>query len=462
MIHNYDELLYLKKLIDNYEGSMLVTDDKGKFIYVNQGCTKLLDISQEELLNITIYDTLDNYCYASGASTIKTLETKQPCLSAHTIGKDKNKTILALSKPIFNKFNALENVVTYSWDERDLYDLLSMFDKEKKNLRDILQFINNTNKLNTNFIAESQIMKNLISYINKIAFVDSTIILYGESGSGKEVFSKYIHNCSKRSEKVFIPINCAAIPKNLLESEMFGYEKGTFTGGDKDGKKGIFEFANEGTIFLDEIGELPLDLQAKLLRIIETGEVKRLGGNKIINTDVRVIAATNRDLMRMVKEGTFRSDLYYRLNVIPITLPPLRERIDDIEPLAVYFLEKFNKKFACSKILSPQLIEKLKSYKWPGNVRELKNIIERIVITSNDDIISPNEFMYYSDIHSQNNISINKINIDTSKPLNIAIMEYEKQYILSVIESCNGDLHLASKRLNIHISSIYRKLKNFK
>ena len=376
----------LKVLAEHYFGSMLITDRKGRFLYVNDGCCRLLDIDRETLLTPSIYDTLHDYCHATSASSIKTLETKKECLSNHTL-QDSGKQVLALSRPHFGPDGELEYVPTYSWDERELYTLLEKFDQERDNIRSVIRFMQGTDKTPDMLIAESQSMRSLLEYAGHIAAVDSTVIIYGESGSGKEMFAKYIHAKSGRADQVFIPINCASLPPSLLEAEMFGYEKGTFTGGMKDGKIGLFEFADKGTVFLDEIGEMPLELQAKLLRIIENGEIKRLGSNQIIKSDVRIIAATNRNLAEMVREKTFRADLYYRLNVLVVNVPPLRKRTEDIRPLAEHFLKAFNKKYGYTKRLGPDTIQVMEQYDWPGNVRQLENLIERMVITVQDPII---------------------------------------------------------------------------
>ena len=379
----------LKVLAEHYFGSMLVTDSKGRFLYVNDGCCKLLGIDRETLLGLSIYDTLHDYCHATSASSIKTLETKKECLSNHTL-QDSGKQVLALSRPHFGPDG--EYVPTYSWDERELYTLLEKFDQERDNIRSVIRFMQGTDKTPDMLIAESQPMRSLLEYADHIAAVDSTVIIYGESGSGKEMFAKYIHAKSERADQVFIPINCASLPPSLLEAEMFGYEKGTFTGGMKDGKIGLFEFADKGTVFLDEIGEMPLELQAKLLRIIENGEIKRLGSNQIIKSDVRIIAATNRDLAEMVREKTFRADLYYRLNVLVVNVPPLRERTEDIRPLAEHFVQAFNKKYGFTKRLGPDTIQVMEQYDWPGNVRELRNTVERMMVESKNTLIELHSF----------------------------------------------------------------------
>ena len=448
----------LKVLADHYFGSMMVTDEKGRFLYANDGCCRLLGIDRETLLNISIYDTLHDYCHATSASSIKTLETKKECLSNHTL-EASGKQILALSRPHFGPDGELQYVPTYSWDEQELYVLLEKFDQERNNVRNIIRFMQGTDKTPDLLVAESQPMRNILEYADHIAAVDSTVILYGESGSGKEMLAKYIHARSGRADQVFIPINCASLPPSLLESEMFGYEKGTFTGGMKSGKIGLFEFANKGTIFLDEIGEMPLELQAKLLRIIETGEVKRLGSNQIIKSDVRIIAATNRNLAEMVREKTFRADLYYRLNVLVVNIPPLRERLADIRPLAQLFVKMFSKKYGLTRHLSPETIRMMEGYTWPGNVRELRNTVERMIVESTNTILEPTAFRMGDTIVVERPAHTP---VNTLLPYQEAMRSYEREYLTAVLEACDGNVKMAAEKMNLHISTLYRKIEKLR
>ena len=430
----------LKVLAEHYFGSMLITDSKGRFLYVNDGCCKLLGIDRETLLNLSIYDTLHDYCHATSASSIKTLETKKECLSNHTL-QDSGKQVLALSRPHFGPDGELEYVPTYSWDERELYTLLEKFDQERDNIRSVIRFMQGTDKTPDMLIAESQSMRSLLEYAGHIAAVDSTVIIYGESGSGKEMFAKYIHAKSGRADQVFIPINCASLPPSLLEAEMFGYEKGTFTGGMKDGKIGLFEFADKGTVFLDEIGEMPLE---------------RLGSNQIIKSDVRIIAATNRNLAEMVREKTFRADLYYRLNVLVVNVPPLRERTEDIRPLAEHFLKAFNKKYGYTKRLGPDTIQVMEQYDWPGNVRELRNTVERMIVESKNTLIELQSFRKVDTVVVERPAPPA---VDPSLPYQQAMDEYQRQYITAVVDECGGDLRRAAARMELHLSTLYRKME---
>ena len=307
-----------------------------------------------------------------------------------------------------------------------------------------------------NIIGKSKLIKQAVESAKKVANTDATVLLTGETGTGKEVFAQAIHQASKRSKNNFIAVNCSAFSKELLENELFGHKAGAFTGATKDAK-GIFEEANNGTVFLDEIGEMPLDLQAKLLRVLESGEFLKLGDNKPIKTDVRIIAATNRDLQKEIQSGNFREDLYYRINIFNITLPALRERTVDIEELANYFLTVFatktNKKI---KRISADYLEALKLHSWKGNIRELRNVIERSIILVDGEELTvdslPNEFQQSTSNSQQ-----------SAKPLSaFELASAEKIHIQKVMNYTNGNKTETAKLLNIALTTLYRKLEEYK
>jgi PAS domain S-box-containing protein len=304
-------------------------------------------------------------------------------------------------------------------------------------------------------IYRSQKMERVVDEIRHVAGVDSTVLLYGESGVGKEVIAHAIHDWSKRHNQRFVRVNCGAIPESLIESELFGYEKGAFTGADSKGKPGLFEMAHEGTIFLDEIGELPLNMQVKLLRILQEREITRVGGTKNIPLDVRIITATNRNLWELVQEGNFREDLYYRLNVIPIYIPPLRNRKEDIIPLSLHFLQQFNYVYQKEKNLSPSALEVMENYPWYGNVRELQNVIERLVVTSREDFISRDDVLsvLYTNHENKGEPAVTlKI-----MPLKKAIAELESQLISLALEKY-GTAAKAAEVLEISRATISRRI----
>jgi transcriptional regulator with PAS, ATPase and Fis domain len=301
-------------------------------------------------------------------------------------------------------------------------------------------------------------MSNVINKIIKIAPMDSIIFIQGETGVGKEVVAKTIHYYSNRKNSPFIKINCGLIPENLLESELFGYEGGAFSGAKKSGKEGKVELAHNGTLFLDEIGEMPLSLQVKLLEFLQDSEITRVGGTKRIKINTRVITATNRNLRKMVDEGNFRMDLFYRLNVVPIKIPPLRERIDDIPILAEYFLKKFNNKYNMEKRLDSQIINKMLGYNWPGNVRELEHIMERLVAMSDTDQISHNCF---DEIVSDRDRTQGKVICTNIIPYKQAKRELEKQLVKRAYDMFNST-YKAAEALDINQSTVVKILKRLK
>lgn len=292
-------------------------------------------------------------------------------------------------------------------------------------------------------------MRNVISLAERIAFVNSTVLLLGESGVGKEVIASLIQKLSSRSDKPFIKVNCAAIPKDLLESELFGYEKGAFTGADIRGRPGLFEQADKGTIFLDEIGEMPLHLQVKLLRVIQELEITRIGGGRTKKIDIRIISATNKNLESMVGKGEFREDLYYRLNVIPILIPPLRERQEDISLLAFYFLQKLNAKYNFKKQFTDEAISLMKSYSWPGNIREMQNLIERLVVTLESEVIDSYHFPFTKQ---------NLLHLTRQKTLKEAIADLERSMIIKEMLQ-SETTRKAAKALGISQSALVKKMQ---
>jgi len=302
-------------------------------------------------------------------------------------------------------------------------------------------------------IGQSRPIQKAIDLARKVAGTDASVLLTGETGTGKEVFAQAIHQESNRSKQPFVAINCSAFGKELLESEMFGHKAGAFTGATKD-QKGLFEEANNGTIFLDELGEMALDLQAKLLRVLETGEFLRVGETKPTKVNVRIVAATNRNLQKEIEQGHFREDLFYRISVFQIELPPLRERVVDIEPLSQYFLQLFalrtNKKI---RSVSPECIEALKRHQWNGNIRELKNVIERAVILCDDSVELehlPIELQRAAESGSQGK---------TLSAFDLA--SAEKIHIQKVLNYTNGNKTKAAELLNIALTTLYRKISEF-
>lgn len=306
---------------------------------------------------------------------------------------------------------------------------------------------------NANIIAVSKEMKKIFEHVKIIAqSPSSTVLIQGDSGTGKELIANYIHEMSARNKYRFMAINCAALTENLLEAELFGYEKGSFTGASATGKAGLFEATQRGTMFLDEIGEMSLPLQAKLLRVLEERKFKRVGGVDDINVDVRIVASTNRNLEEEVKKGNFRKDLYYRLKVLPVYLCALKERKDDIIPLAKHYILKFNKEFNKEvNGLTPEIKTVLKNYEWPGNVRELRNVIERAVLLSNNSTLSAEHLLLGSETEIKD--------IGQDEEVDQSISTIEKQHITEILKETSWRMTKASKILGINRTTLYNKIK---
>lgn len=363
--------------------------------------------------------------------------------------------VVVRSTPIFND----EDLVLVFTQVQDLTMMSKWKDEleqeiEKNNrMQEELQYLRD-NQAATNLVGNSKEMISLRKLISVIAKSDASVLITGESGVGKEVVAKEIYNKSLRSDGPFISVNCAAIPENLLESELFGYEKGAFTGAFKQ-KIGLFEVADGGTIMLDEIGEFPIHLQPKLLRVLQEREIRRVGGTHNIPIDVRVIAATNRDLLQQVNEGKFRCDLYYRLNVVPILIPPLRQRREDVALLASSFLMQFNKKYKTSKFFLSQAVILLEQHDWLGNVRELENVVERLVIVSSGNAITPQQIL---------TVFSGKLNMDINTEsasefsLKEAVEQLEKKMISEALSNYKST-YKAAKILGMSQSTLVRKAK---
>ena len=334
-----------------------------------------------------------------------------------------------------------EKIITDDYDQ-----ITRLFD----NVANILSNVE-AKELFPNIIGSSSSMRNIFTQIIKVAPTDSTVLISGESGTGKELIASGIYEHSARKGKPFVKINCVAIPEGLLESELFGHERGSFTGAAEQ-KKGKFEIANSGTIFLDEIGDMPLATQAKLLRVLQEKEFERVGGTKLIRVDIRVIAATNKNLPEMIKKGTFREDLYFRLNVFTISLPALRDRKEDIFPIANYFLESLPKPTK----LSTSTLQELIGYSWPGNVRDLRNVLEQASILSENGII---ELQHLPALFKQNSPKIEALGNDMALDAKLELME--KEIIIAALRKTSGIQVKAANILGINQRSLWHRIKKF-
>ncbi|WP_066369115.1 sigma 54-interacting transcriptional regulator [Neobacillus fumarioli] len=451
----------LEAIVDSIYDEVLVVDGHGKIIRVsNRSTLNLWGINPQTVIGENILD-LEEKGWFKPSVTRKVIEQRKKVsiVQHNRFGRK----ILAVGNPVFNQQNELERIVIASRDitavkklEEELEEAKTLKEKYRKEI-DILKKVHQGNR--KQIIYQSEQMKNLMFEVEMVARVESTVTIYGESGVGKELIAHAIHQLSPRAEKPFIKINCGSIPENLLESELFGYEKGAFTGALSHGKKGLFELANEGTLFLDEIGEMPLNLQVKLLRAIQEREILKIGASKPIPINIRIITATNKNLEEMTAAGTFREDLFYRIHVIPLFIPPLRERVEDIEPLVYHFLEYYNEKFLTKKHFSEDAMEMMKAYQWPGNIRQLQNVMERAMVVTAGQMITANDLVKILEKRKENQ---NPVEVHTIIPLHEAVLNTEKQLLqLALIKY--KTLTKAAEVLEVSqptISRLYKKLKN--
>lgn len=366
----------LKYILDYSTDEIYILDKNQKIVYVNKVCERHYGLSPSTLIGRNNNDLFkEGYWTPSMAPTV--FEKKEP---VHSIQNTYlGATLMTTAIPIL-KNNEVEYVIFTSQEIHHYRLMKSSTTLDQEDTADLPEQI-------PNIIANSPKMKRLLDFCHKISTVNSTVLIKGESGTGKSMLARYIHQISNRYQAPFMTISCAAIPEELLESELFGYEPGAFTGANKSGKKGLVELANGGTLFLDEVSEMPIHLQSKLLHVIQEKEFLPVGGERVKKVDIRIVAATNRDLERMIEEKKFREDLYYRLNVIEMIIPPLRERKEDITTLIHYFLYQFNHMYHLDAVITNESIQRLIQYDWPGNIRQLENIMERLVVTS-DGIIN--------------------------------------------------------------------------
>lgn len=380
-------LQVLMAVLESSFDGIFITDGEAKTLWCNHSYEVISGLSAQDVLGVSM-DTLVSDGVVSESATVKALQQGHAVTLSQRFTSGKRAVVT--STPIFDQDGKVCMVVTNVRDISELTALQESLDYQRqlsaryeREMAVIREQLHHTPQL----VAEDPATLNLLRIVGRAAMLDTVVLIQGETGAGKERIAAYIHQCSPRSAKSFIRVNCGAIPENLAESELFGYERGAFTGASREGKPGLFEVASEGTIFLDEVGELSLATQTKLLRVLQERELTRVGGSKPIKVDVRVIAATNRDLAKCVREGSFREDLFYRLSVFPVWVPPLRERRMDIPKLAMSAIQELNQTYEHKKTISPGAEAALLQYSWPGNVRELRNVMERAFIMSDGEEI---------------------------------------------------------------------------
>ncbi|KKM09069.1 hypothetical protein SY88_20680 [Clostridiales bacterium PH28_bin88] len=452
----------LNAIIDSVADGIIVADGQGIITRVNPAYECLAGVKEEDYLGKHVRQLIEEG-FVSDSVTLEVVRTKKPAniMQRVRIGKD----LLNSAVPIFNDQGELARVVTIIRDLTELNNLRKQLEESKaltEEYRDKLEKVQKED-IEKQVVIHSPEIRELFALAKRVAPTDVTVLIMGESGVGKELVARLIHENSSRYIGPFIKVNCGAIPGNLLESELFGYEDGAFTGAKKGGKRGLLEAANGGTFLLDEVGEMSMDLQVKLLRVLQEKEYTRIGGNNPIRLNVRFLAATNRDLKQMVQKGEFREDLFYRLNVVPLVVPSLRDRTADVAPLIMFFLKQFNEKYRQNKRVSPETIEALTRYEWPGNIRELENIIERLVVTCHEDLITPNVLQAYGMGYVDMGQSLSAKEpggLPANMTLKHIMEKNERNLILEAYQRCRST-RKAAELLGINQSTVVKKMKKY-
>lgn len=435
----------IRAVEQSYEG-FLLADTKGKIFYANPAVSRISGEDLSRIVGHTIKSMIRKGVLEVSTKNI-TNKDHITFLQRTITGKE----VFITSKPVYDDNG---EILYYVANYRDLSTLNKLFDQHIKATvlkEEELERYRDRQRKTGDIISISKSMNELKEKIEKIAATDATVLIIGETGTGKELIAKTIHNLSSRNQHAYITINCGAIPENLFESELFGYEKGAFSGANSS-KPGLLEIANNGTVLLDEIGEMPLHLQVKLLRTIQTNEIMRVGGTTKKQLNVRYIAATNRDLGEMVAQNKFREDLYYRLNVVQLIVPPLRERKEDIRLLAKYFLNRYKKKYKKHVYFSNSILQVLENYHWPGNVRQLENLVEQLVILADEEIITEESLPH--DIVKDQHFEYN------DEPLDDILSKVEKNVIKQALSKYKS-IRKAAKALGISHPTLLRKMEKY-
>lgn len=445
-------------MIENSYDALAIADGESRLLLLNPAFERVMGIKNSEIIGRRIRD-LVNEGISDTAATLKVLETgKAQTVIINTIA---GRQVLSTGIPVLDRHGKIAKIYCNLRDITELNHLKEKYEQSEKLVSKYLLELQEARRMRevpSAFVAHSRQMKQVIETVYRVARIDTTVLILGESGVGKDLVARLIHEASPRMEAgTFVKINCGAIPAELLESELFGYEAGAFTGAKKEGKAGYFEIADKGTLFLDEIGDLPLRLQVKLLSVIQDQEITRVGGTRPKKVDVRIIAATNRDVEKMVKTGNFREDLYYRLNVVPIYIHSLRERREEIPFLLKHYLNNFNKRYHLNVRLTKEVVEQLSSYRWPGNVRELANLVEQLVVLANEDLVTlehlPKKFISAEGKDLEETSEI--------RSFDRAVKEFEVKLIRKALDQSKTNEEAAHK-LGISLSTLARRIRHFK
>ena len=446
---------FFKDIVETLSYEIFVCDAKGIILYLNPASQFLTGRLKENIIGRHINDLVADGTISQSV-TMKILQERKPCKLIQKVNNGND--LLIFGMPIFDENNELKYVVSTAQDIAELSSINNSLLEENYNLQHELKILS---KLKEDYMSMQDTMyvgetyKHIVNELIRVAPLDIIILIQGETGTGKTGIAKMVHQFGKNPKGPFIKINCGTIPENLFESELFGYEEGAFTGAAKGGKIGKIELADNGTLFLDEIGELPLSMQVKLLDFIQEKTITRVGGHKKITVNTRIIAATHRDIKAMSEEGSFRQDLYYRLEVFPIQIPPLRKWNEDILPLAQFFLYKLNKKYQRLKYFSKDIAAPLKQYEWPGNIREMEHLIERLYLQEEGNELTGKTF---SRLIDKKETAAETIHCSDIVPLKAAKAEIEKQLIQKAYKIYRSSYEVA-KALDIDQSTVIKLKK---
>lgn len=461
LLPNGQGQLETKQMEEILEGSfdgILVTDGAGNVEFVNSSYERVAAIPRSQLQGHNMRELL-NPIWMQNSVAFVVMEERRP-VSMQQVTQD-GRDIIVTGMPVFSKDGSIKRIIINARDISEIYqlreELLKVKSRELQHYQDLLL---SSDTETQKVVAVSEKMKHVFTVAQRVGPFDTTVLIMGDSGVGKEEVARQIHANSMRKERPMITINCGAIPENLLESELFGYERGAFTGASHGGKMGLLESASGGTVFLDEIGEIPLSFQVKLLRVLESKQITRVGGVKPENIDVRFIAATNRDLAAMVRAGTFREDLYYRLNVISITVPPLCQRREDILPLSLHFLNLYNRKYNQNKVLTPEVVQRLEAHSWEGNVRELRNTIEHMSILGSEPQLRVGDLPWVTKFCEKAGPEASAVEEEPTTDLVLAVQQTEKKLLLQAKQACGSTREMA-QYLHVDQSTVVRKLHKY-
>ncbi len=451
---------HMYAILDNISQAIQVVDCQGRVIFWNRSAEDLFGFKAEDIVGYQLEE------FFPDDITLKVIATSESCRNIFYELRE-GLYVVRNAVPVIMPDGTVVGAVSTTADVSHTKTLMEELNRVNRRVKQLEErIVNKEDIIKEPFYTINIDTKKVLLQAKRVGGTDATVLIQGESGTGKELMANVIYQNSKRAKQAFIAVNCSAIPSNLFESEMFGYEAGSFTGGNKSGKQGKFELANGGTIFLDEIGELPLDMQAKLLRVIQERKFYRVGGTATVEINVRLIAATNKDLSRLVAEGKFREDLFYRLNVVTLEIPPLRQRQEDI----IGLIKRFINEMECVYMRSiggidQQVLDLFQAYEWPGNVRQLHNLLESVIILMEDDFISINSLAEAGVLEnlSGNNDLLNRGQIleDDLEPPNLdeLLVKREREVIIRAMEECKHNKARAAKKLGIPRSTLYYKLK---